>query len=113
MVSPTQRYFTLEISPAAIDWKSATFSSVEVLVTITVAQGTASSGSGVQPERSFTWNKNETGSKYLTIPTQAGNTVSYECKVNYVTPGSATQSSTFSNHTDVTFNIPATPTTKS
>ncbi|MCB9280435.1 MAG: hypothetical protein H6562_16195 [Lewinellaceae bacterium] len=113
MVSPTQRYFTLEIDPAAINWKSVAFSSVEVLVTITVDKGTASAGSGVQPERSFTWNKGETGSKYLTIPTQAGNIVSYDCKINYVTPGSATQSSTFSKQTDVTFNIPATPTTKS
>ena len=80
MVTPTQRYFTLEINPGAIDWATATFKSVQVIVTGTIAQGSASSAP-TQPapaQSPFTWTKGQTGSQYLTWSTSEGNTVSYE-----------------------------------
>ncbi len=108
MVTATQRYFTVEISPAAIAWGTAAFCSVEVLITPTVAQGTASSGNGTLPQQAFTWNKGELGSKYVTLAIQNGNVVSYNCEVNYITPGKVTQTLTTTALKDVIFNIQAT-----
>jgi hypothetical protein len=111
MVTPTQRYFTLEISPAPIDWNTASFMSVEVLITAKVAQGTAPSAPTTQPpQREYTWNKGEGGSKYVTYPIQDGNQVSYDWEVNYITPGKPVQTVKRSGATDLILNIPATPT---
>jgi hypothetical protein len=109
MVTPKQRYYTLEIDPSAIDWDKADFSSVQVLITQTVAQGTApdNNGTGVNQQQIFTWNKGEMGNKFQTLSIQHGNTVSYDCKVNYIAGNSKVQTIAFNNLTDVVFNIPA------
>ncbi|MPY24511.1 hypothetical protein [Shewanella sp. YLB-07] len=110
MVSPTQRYFTLEITPAAINWPSATFNSAEVLVDITLAQGSAATQVTTQPSQQvFTWNKGETGSKYLTVSIQAGNEVTYNWKVNYIIPGQTVQHEADKHQSDLILNIPAKP----
>lgn len=110
MVSPTQRYFTLEISTEAIDWSSATFESVEVLVNLYIAQGSASGKPGNTPQqRAFSWNKGEQGSKYLTYGIQDGNAVTYDWTANYVTPGKPLQSKSSKGAADLILNIPATP----
>ncbi len=111
MVSPTQRYFTLEISTEAVDWTTATFASVEVLVNLHVAQGSAPSKPGdTPPQRAFTWNKGEQGIKYLSYGIQDGNVVSYDWKANYITPGKPVQSNSATGASDLILNIPATPT---
>jgi hypothetical protein len=107
MVSPTQRYFTLEITPAAIDWKTATFTSVEVIVAMVVSGAAPAKPSSQPPERTFTWNKNENGSKYMTYGIQEGDLVTYDWKVNYITPGSVVQSKGGRGVQDPILNIPA------
>jgi hypothetical protein len=110
MVTPTQRYFTIEIDPAAVNWSTADFASVEVLLTPSIAQGTApgTQGTGNKPQQACTWNKGETGNKFLTYPIQDGNTVSYACTVNYISGGNKTKTVKLSGLSDVIFNIPAT-----
>ena len=111
MVSPTQEYFTLEVSPASINWQSAKYLSVVVLITMTVAQGTAPTvaGIGIKQQQSLTWNTGEEGANYITIPIQTGNVVSYATEVRYVTPGSADVVKNTVNQSDVVFEIPAIP----
>ncbi|GEM45668.1 hypothetical protein [Deinococcus cellulosilyticus] len=102
MVTPTQRYYTLEVNSDAISWTTATYDSVEVLITTTV-NGKA------QPQRLVKWNRTEGGSQYLTYSIQDGNAVTYAYEVRYITPGQGVQKVTGSGETDVVFNIPATP----
>ncbi len=109
MVSPTQRYFTLEISPAAINWTTATFQRVEVLVTLNIAQGTATSLPGQLSQQTFIWNKDEQGSKYLTYGITDGNSVTYAWEVNYVIQGQPVKTQSATGATDLILNIPATP----
>lgn len=113
LVTPTQRYYTLQISPAAIDWKTASFQSVQVLVSAQIAQGSAPTAPGSQPpERAYTWNEGESGSKYITYSIQDGNAVSYDWQVNYITPGQAVQSASGSKASDVILDIPPAPVPK-
>jgi hypothetical protein len=114
LVSPTQRYFTLEISPGAIDWDTAAFQSVEVVVKATVAQGTAPGPPSDQPlQRLYTWNRGESGSKYDTYAIQNGNEVTYDWKANYITPGQPVETAKDSGASDLILNIPAAPTATS
>ena len=114
MVSPTQRYFTLEISPGAIDWDAAAFQSVEVIINATVAQGTAPKPPFNQPlQRLYIWNKGESGSKYDTYAIQDGNRVNYDWKVNYIIPGQPVQTARETGASDPVLNIPAAPTATS
>jgi len=107
MVTPTQRYYTLQISPAAIDWATASFSSVEVLVT----PYSTSTGqrAPLQQQRAITWNKGDVGNAYVSYPITAGQDVSYDWTVNYVTPGKPVQSASGSKATAVVLNIPPLP----
>jgi len=102
IVSPTQRYFTLEIAMTSIDWTKATYSAVEVLVTPYVA-------GKQQAQQSFTWNKGNNQSNYVTVPFNDGDTVTYDWKVNYIQPGSPVTSSSGSKATDIILNVPASP----
>lgn len=111
MITPTQRYFTLEITPIAVDWSKATYKSIEVFINAKVAKGTSSNSQTNQPtQRAYTWNKGESGSKYVTYSIQAGNTVTYDWKVNYIMSDGTVKTASGSNATDVILNIPATPT---
>lgn len=105
MVSPTQRYFTLEVTPAAIDWAGAGFSSVELLVTATV---TAKGAATAQPQQRMIWNKGETGSKYLSYAISVGDSVAYAWTATYVTPGQPVQTAEGQSGA-VILNIPAAP----
>lgn len=109
MVSPTQRYFTLEVTPAAINWATADFESAEVLVYITVAQGSGAEKPPIQPQQTVTWNKGETGNKYLTVSMTLGNEVTYDWEVNYITPGKSVQKVSGKYQSDLILNIPAKP----
>lgn len=114
MVTPTQQYFTLQIDPGAIDWNTATFESVEVVIKAEVAQGKASSAPAQPPPRpAVIWNKSETAIKYMTYPIIAGNTVSYDWEINYITSGKPVQTLNGTKASDVILNIPATPTSGS
>jgi hypothetical protein len=106
MVSQIQRYYTLEVSPAAINWNTATFSSVEVLAT---AKITGSGKSTTQQQRTLTWNKGDLGNAFMSYSITDGQTLAYDWKANYITPGSPVQSVTGSNVTDVILNIPPHP----
>lgn len=104
MLSPTQRYFTLLVTPAAIDWASAKFTSVTVLVTVSIA-GTAGE------ERALAWNQGETAPRYLTYSYQVGQAVSYLWEAEYTVPGVGALSTTPATATDIILNIPAQPPT--
>ena len=106
MISATQRYYTLEVNPSAIDWKSASFSSVEVLVTASI---TSNGQATPQQQRTLTWNKGDLGNAFITYPIQQSNTVAYDWKVNYITAGQPVESKIGSNATDTIFNIPPQP----
>lgn len=108
MVSPTQRYFTVEINSDSIDWTKAGYIAVEVLLTATIAPGSTQGQPVTKPQAACTWNKGETGSKYLTYPIMDGNVVTYSCTLNYLYGNSNTHTETQGNLSDVIFNIPAT-----
>jgi hypothetical protein len=101
MISPTARYFTLQAAPDAIDWHSAGFQSVELIVTATI-DGT------VQAPVSNTWFKGDGTSRYLTWPMQVGNAVSYTWIANYITSGKTPQSMTGTGSAPV-LDIPPSP----
>lgn len=104
LISPTQRYFTLQLTPAAIDWATAGYSQVQVIVTPTSVRGAKANGLNVP--QTFTWTgPNELDSRYLTIPYELKNpnhpapTVTYSYQITYITVGSppvaaATQTAT-------------------
>ncbi|HQU84537.1 MAG TPA: hypothetical protein PKY59_15475 [Pyrinomonadaceae bacterium] len=113
MITATQQYFTLQIDPTAINWSTATFESVEVVIKAKVAQGTASTAPNQPPPRpAIIWNKGESGIKYLTLSISAGNTVSYDWEINYVTSGSPVKTTSGTGASDVILNIPASPSAK-
>ena len=109
MISPTQRYFTVAIDDGSLDWSNTPCESVEVLITATITQGSASTAPPQPPQRAFTWNKNETGSRYVTYPILVGNGVTYDWKVNYLTPADPITSLSGSKISDTTFKIPPIP----
>ena len=102
-ITTTQRYFTLQIDPSAINWNTATFTSVQVLVNPTVA-GVA------QPQKAFTWNKGEMSPQYLTLSMQFGNAVSYTWSATYITSGQSTQGSASGSSSNTILDVPAAPT---
>jgi len=103
MISPTQRYYTIILDPTAINWNSASFQSVEVLVTPKI-----SSSSQSEPQKTITWNKNESDRAYITVSCQVTDTVSYSWTANYITPGQPIVSTkVISGVTDTILNIPA------
>ena len=106
MVSQIQRYYTLEVSPAAINWNTAAFSSVEVLVTAKIS-GNGKSTS--QQQRTLTWNKGDLGNAFMSYSITDGQTLAYDWKVNYITPGSPVQSASGTNDSDTILNIPPHP----
>ena len=108
LVTPTQRYFTLQIDPAAINWSTAAFDSVQVLVTASIAQGTGPKPPDQPQQRSVAWNKGESGSKYITYSIQDGNTVSYSWVASYITPGHAVKSAQQTS-SNIVLEIPAFP----
>lgn len=104
LVNPTQRYFTIEVTPESIDWDSAGFTSVSVLVT----------PSGINPapgqHRPLTWNKGETGSQYITWSIQDTDTVTYSWYATYCVPGTGNvQTTAVASATDVLLAVPAGP----
>ena len=109
LVSPTERYFTLQVVPTAIDWEKAEFTSVQVLVDATI-------GTKVQPQQTVTWTKDakaagntDTSTRYLTWPTQEGQDVSYEWHAEYVITGSGTKVTTPVSAKDTILDVPANP----
>lgn len=111
-VSPTQRYFTLVVDPAALDWKSNPYSQIQVQVTFAIGQGTAPSQVPADAQTqvlSLQYNTGEIDLQYLTLAIQLGNEVTYDCEVTYITTGKPIQKVYTNNLTDLTFNIPATP----
>lgn len=106
MVSQTQRYYTLDVSPAAINWNTAGFSSAEVLVTATI---TGNGKSTTQQQRTLTWNKGDLGNAFISYSINDGQSLAYDWKVNYITPGQPVQSASGNNATDTILNIPPHP----
>jgi hypothetical protein len=109
LVSPTERYFTLQVVPTAIDWDKAGFTSVQVLVNAMIDKKT-------QPQRTVTWTKDasgpgatDTSTRYLTWPTQDGQDVSYTWHAEYVVTGSGTLATTPVSATDTILDVPANP----
>ncbi len=102
IISPTQRYFTLEMDVSAIDWNTATYSYVEVLVTPIIADNN-------KPQESFKWSKGNTQSNFATWAYNDGQSVQYDWKIIYITPGSQVQTSSGQGASDTILNIPASP----
>ncbi|RYY38759.1 MAG: hypothetical protein EOO08_13160 [Chitinophagaceae bacterium] len=105
LINPTQRYFTLEVNPSAIDWTKNLYDSVQVLVTATVVNGATPKP---YPQHPFTWNNGESGSKFYTLSIQDGNTVSYDVVIKYIKTGMPTKSVPLTALKDVVLDIPAT-----
>ncbi len=110
MVTPAQRYFTIEVDPSAIDWATSAYDAVEVLVDAAVAQGTAPSPpTDEPPQRSCRWYAGDTGSRWLTYPVVDGNVVTYGWKASYITAGQPVTSASGSSATDTVLEVPAGP----
>lgn len=102
IISPTQRYFTVEISVDSIDWATAKFTDLKVLITPTVA--------GVkQPQQSCAWSKNDKSSNYVTVAYNDGQAVSYDWEIRYTSPGGAISTLTGTGATDIILDVPASP----
>ena len=102
MVTPTSRYFTVEITPASLDPNA--FSSVETFITFKAGDEKPVAA----PSRA--WLKGESQSQYVTWPVQASDSdkVSYDWKVAYTVPKQAVQFATGTG-TDPVFHIPPHP----
>jgi hypothetical protein len=100
MITPTQRYFTVEIMMDAIDWSSVPYSTVEVLITYTV-------DGEKQSQQSAIWHKGESQPDYITVAYNKGQKVTYDWTANYITPGQATQSQSGKKVTNTILNVPA------
>ena len=108
-ISPTQRYFTLVIDPAAVDWKADLYSQIQVQVTFTIKQGTAVApvpASAATQVMTVQYNSGEVDMQYLTLAIQTGNDVTYTCEVTYIS-GTSILKNTYNDLTDLTYNIPA------
>lgn len=101
MISTTQRYFTLQVVPTAIDWSTAPFQSVQVIATATVA-GVA------QAPLAMTWNSGDNNPQYMTVPMQVGQAVSYSWNATYISTGKAPQTVSGTSSNPI-LNIPPTP----
>ena len=102
MISPTQRYFTVEISVTSIDWSKAGFSNVEVLITPLVA--------GVKrPQQSRSWFESDTSSNYVTVAYNEGQVVSYDWEIKYKTTGGPISTIKRTEATDIILDVPASP----
>lgn len=84
MVATTQRYFTLQVIPSAIDWSTASFQSIQVIVRATVADV-------IQAPLVMTWSAGDCRPQYMTVPIQVGQKVAYEWTVSYITAGKSPQ----------------------
>lgn len=110
-ISPTQRYFTLVVDPAAVDWKTDLYSQIQVQVTFAVTQGTADKpvpASAATQVMTVQYNNGEMDMQYLTLAIQAGNVVTYACEVTYIS-GTSILKNNYKDLTDLTYNIPAKP----
>jgi hypothetical protein len=106
VVNESQRYFTLEITPGAIDWESAEFTSVSVLVTPTGIAGPGQPGE----HPPLTWNKGEYGSQYITWSAKDTDNVSYTWQAAYCIPGKGTvMTDKAAGATDLLLPLPASP----
>jgi hypothetical protein len=91
LVSPTQRYFTVTISPAAIDWSAVAFNRVVVEIALT-AIGSGGTSTQLNVQRSFTWHKGETDPSYVTYaydikdPDGPAPTLTYTWSAQYTVP---------------------------
>lgn len=83
-ISTTQRYFTLQVIPSAIDWSTASFQSVQVIVKATVADV-------VQAPLVMIWSPGDCNPQYMTVPIQVGQKVAYEWTAIYITAGKLPQ----------------------
>jgi hypothetical protein len=101
MVSPTVRYYTVEITPASLD-PHAAYSSVEAFVTFKVGDKKP------VPAPSRKWLSGEGQSQYVTWPVQDSDSVSYDWKVAYTVPGQAVQFASGTGTAPV-FNVPPHP----
>ncbi len=102
MISPTQRYFTLEISVDSIDWSRAGFSNVEVLITPMVA--------GVKrAQQSRSWFENDKSSNYVTVAYNEGQAVSYDWEIRYKITGGSTSTIKGTGAADIILDVPASP----
>jgi len=102
IVSPTQRYFTVEISVDSINWSSAGFSYLEVLITPVV-------GGVRQAQQSYSWIKGDSASSYLTVAYNEGQAVSYDWEVRYKVTGGSISKMSGTGATDIILDVPATP----
>jgi hypothetical protein len=102
MVSPTSRYYTVEIRPASLDPNA--YSSVETFITCKAGVNKPVAA----PSRA--WLKGESQSQYVTWPVQDADSdkVSYDWKVAYTVAGQAVQFATGTG-TDPVFHIPPHP----
>lgn len=102
MISPAQRYFTVEISVTSIDWSKAGFSNVEVLIMPMVA--------GVKrTQQSRSWFGSDTSSNYVTVAYNEGQAVSYDWEIRYKTIGGSISTIKGTGATDIILDIPASP----
>lgn len=105
MITSTQRYFTLQVMPTAINWQTASFQSVEVIVTANITGGTSSPQTQTQ---TMTWNSGDNDPQYMTISIQLGQSVSYDWSATYITAGQTPQQLTGTSSAPI-LNIPPTP----
>lgn len=84
MISTAQRYFTLQVIPSAIDWSTASFQSVQVIVKARVADV-------VQAPLVMIWSAGDCTPQYMTVPIQIGQKVVYEWIASYITAGQLPQ----------------------
>lgn len=103
MLNAVNRYFTLEVDANSLAWSGAKFNQVQVLITFYKTMG----GTRTKDiQESLTWNKGETGTRYLTIPYAHGTeTVSYDVEIDYP-PLSTPYKKT--GLTDIIFDVPST-----
>lgn len=112
LVTPTQRYFTIQVSPGAIDWASASYSQVQVIVTPTQVSGNATA-IGLNQPRTLTWIAPEHDSRFVTVPynlaapTDAAPTVTYTYEIIYTKSGSNPVSGGTQTATSPLLDIPA------
>ncbi|WP_299337903.1 hypothetical protein [uncultured Psychroserpens sp.] len=106
-LSAKQRYFTLEVNLASIDWGTATYDAIQVIPKFSVkSDGTTKTFPA--PDTGIQWNTSEVDSKYHTQGYQDGDTVTYDLEVVYITKGQNPVKKTLKNQTSPVFDVPAT-----
>lgn len=111
MITPTQRYFTVTLSPAAIDWDSADFDQVQVEITATaIGEGASSPNLGV--ERLVYWLKGDNQPAYITYllqvkdPYASQPAITYTWQATYLRAGSAPRRTPQTTATSAVLDIP-------